>query len=447
MSESSSKPKADENMRQLRVAFGQVIQFSSARAGQVLSSDEQIQSYVDEEASFGRAAINEDGLTSGMHLHLVQPLRGLIADWDRIKGAFTTAIQPYIEDLRAVEKLDAEISDLRTRRERVTDTIERRAEADHNYSVIRQKYEQTQKRYVELHNREGRRTANVAAYSFFYWTGLFCIGVAEWLINYDTFFFFLGVPAIAAGTTVVMGILLAFAAHAHGTLLRQWSVMYGEHQSKGERFSLYRYLIFATVALLLVVGTAGASRYEYAMHFLVDLPTLNILGTEGTIQVNPMKDVTLSLFGNVAAWAVGVFLAYLCHDKNPDFMESAHDARKAERAYAKARKPYANEIKREEALIEREINDAERSAIARSNDVNEQRSMLMQVAAHEESVLNAMVAAFRQGVEGYRNNLIQVAIKQRGSLRLVFGERELTPYEYQAQKLNVDMNMMRKVIA
>jgi hypothetical protein len=441
-----SKAKADENLRLLKAAFGHVLQFASNRAGEVLGSDEQIRKYVDEEASFGRASVDEESLTAGMWLHVVQPLRSLIAEWDHVRGAFTTAIQPFMDDLRAVEKLDAEISDLRTRRGRVTDTIERRAEADHGYSVIKQKYEQTQARYSELHNREGRRTANVSAYSLFYWLGLFCIGMAEWLINYDTFFFFLGVPAIAAGTTVIMGVLLAFAAHEHGTLLRQWSVTFGEHQSKGERFAHYRILIFATLALLLVVGTAGASRYEFARSILADQPSVNILGAEARIESNPLKDVSLSLLGNVGAWAVGVFLSYMCHDRNPDYMEATYDARKAERAFVKARQPFAEEIKREEARIEREINDTERSAIARSADVSEQRSMLMQVIAHEESVLGAMVSTLRRGIEGYRSALIQIAITQRGTLRLIKGTVELTPYEYQAMKLSVDRDMLHRLV-
>jgi hypothetical protein len=47
--------------------------------------------------------------------------------------------------------------------------------------------------------------------------------VAEWLINYDVFFVFSGVAAIAAGAAIIMGVLLAFAAHGHGLLFKQSS--------------------------------------------------------------------------------------------------------------------------------------------------------------------------------------------------------------------------------
>jgi hypothetical protein len=349
--------------------------------------------------------------------------------------------------IEALDKLDGEIRDLRARRESAKSSIERRYDADLPFTSKKQKYEQTKQRFEEMRDNQGRREPNLMAKSPWYWVALLAVATAEYFINYDTFFFFLGVPAIAAATTALMGVLLAFAADFHGKLLRQWSARFGEHMERRDRFSEYRMLAMSVFALAIVVGTAGASRYEFAIHILIDQPHQNILGDMATIQVNPLKDVTLSLLGNVAAWAVGVFIAYMTHDKSPDYMDAAQAARKAEKAFAKASRPMADEIKTQEAQIQREISEKENSANVRAGDVSEQRTMLHQVQAHEETVLNALASSLRQNAERYRTFLTQVAIAQRGAAQLSQGDRQLTPYEYQAMKLSIDGPSLRLILA
>jgi hypothetical protein len=267
--------------------------------------------------------------------------------------------------------------------------------------------------------------------------------VAEYMINYETFFFFLGVKAIATGTTIIMGVLLAYAAHWHGTLLRQWDERFGEHARRFVPISMF---VLATFALVLVVSAAGGSRYEFAMHVIIDQPHQNILGQSATIEVNPVKDVTLSLLGNVAAWAVGVFLSFMCHDMSNAYMEKANEARKAERRYERLRIPFVKELRRREAEVEREIEEKDRSATVRSGKVQRERSMLNQVAAHEETILASLAASLRQSIETYRNILAQVALARPGIVHIMQGEKELTPYEYQELRLPIDTQLLHAVV-
>jgi hypothetical protein len=171
------------------------------------------------------------------------------------------------------------------------------------------------------------------------------------------------------------------------------------------------------------------------------------LGQAATIEVNPVKDVTLSLLGNIAAWAVGVFLAFMCHDTSNAYMEKAHEAKKAEHRFEKLRVPFLKELRRREAEVEREIEEKERSATLRSREVEKERSMLAQVAAHEETIMAALASSLRQAVETYRTALTQIALSRPGAVRIMQGGKELTPYEYQEIRVPIDSQSLRAVAA
>jgi hypothetical protein len=436
----ASPPIANIQDRNVGMAFDEVMKFSSMVNGE--KADEAIREKAEEEAAFGRVSIDEHGLSGGMRLYVVQPIRKTLADWARVKGGFTTSLRPFMNDIEALDKLDEEIKGLRLRREALRDSIERKADDSRGYRTAKEHYERTKVEFEELRSRQGGRPPNLKAYSILYWIALFAVMVAEYMINYETFFFFLGVKAIAVGTTTIMGVLLAYAAHWHGTLLRQWDERFGEH---ARRFVPVSMLLLATFALVLVVSAAGGSRYEFAMHIIIDQPHQNILGQSATIEVNPVKDVTLSLLGNVAAWAVGVFLAFMCHDTSNAYMEKAHEARKAERRYERLRTPFLKELRRREAEVEREVEEKERSATARSREFQRERSMLNQVTAHEETIMTSLAAFLRQQIETYRSALSQIALARPGSVRIMQGEKELTPYEYQELRFPIATQLLRAV--
>ena len=226
------------------------------------------------------------------------------------------------------------------------------------------------------------RDANMLAYNPAYWIALMCIGVAEWLINYDVFFLFAGVVAIAAGATIVMGVLLAFAAHGHGLLFKQWSYRFGEHRDEIDRRGDWRMLALSTFSLLIVLGAATGSRYAAVMHQLAGQPQINILGSQASIEVDPMRDVLLSLLWNVMAWAVGVFTAYMAHDKDPDYMHATLQYQRAHHAYTRRRRPYVNRTRQISARLSKEIERLEAAARTEAADTVAERDLLSQVEAH-----------------------------------------------------------------
>jgi hypothetical protein len=239
--------KSSDNVARLRAAFNDAIAFTPARAAALALPAAQLQSYGQEEASFGRITVDKRGLTAGTKLHILQPALALLAMWREARSGFNTAIEPKLVDIHAVERLQNEIEALKKRRSGDIAQIEQTWEADQEHRAIRKRWEEAEAVFNQARLNNGMRDARMTANRPIYWLAMLCIGVAEWLINYDTFFLFVGVPAIAAGATLILGLLLAFSAHGHGELFKQWSHRFGQHQTRMNRVGGYRLLGLSTL--------------------------------------------------------------------------------------------------------------------------------------------------------------------------------------------------------
>jgi hypothetical protein len=281
------------------------MEFTPTNAASLALSETRLRGYVEEEASFGRIIVDAQGLTAGTKLHILQPARALLAKWKEARSGFDTAIEPKLADIHAVENLQREIDALKQRRAADVAQIEQTWEANQEHRAIRKRWEEAEAVYNQSRLNNGMRDARMAVHRPTYIIAMFCIGVAEWLINYDTFFLFVGVPAIAAGATLILGVLLAFSAHGHGELFKQWSHRFGQDQTQMNRLGGYRLLGLSTLGLLIVLSAAGGSRYAAALHSLATQPAHNILGEQAMVEISPLRDVLISLLANLAAWAVG----------------------------------------------------------------------------------------------------------------------------------------------
>ncbi len=312
---------------ELKSAYDSAMAFPVEQVNTLRTPPEALLEKASQEAAFGRVSVSDNGLTPGMRLHVIEPARALLAQWRQTRRRFDVAIEPKMRSIRAAQEAEKEIVTARDRATRDERDAEDRLEADQNYIRIRNDFRIAETRYHQMRVNHENRDANMMAYHPAYWLALLCIGVAEWLINYDVFFLFAGVVAIAAGATVVMGVLLAFAAHGHGLLFKQWSYRFGDHRESIDRRGDWRMLALSTFSLLIVLGAATGSRYAAVMHQLAGQPAINVLGPDAQISVDPMRDVLLSLLWNIMAWAVGVFIAYMAHDKDPEFMDATHQSR------------------------------------------------------------------------------------------------------------------------
>jgi hypothetical protein len=409
---------AERTSDELKLAYDAAMAFPVENAEALRAAPDRLMEQASAEAGFGRIIVDGDGLTAGMRLNVIEPARAWLAQWRQTRRRFDVAIEPRMRAIRAVQDLESELVAARERAERDERDAEARLEADENYRRVRDEFRVAETRFRGMRTNHENRDANMLAWHPAYWVALLCIGVAEWLINYDVFFLFAGVVAIAVGATAIMGVLLAFAAHGHGLLFKQWSYRFGDHRDVIDRRGDWRMLALSTFSLLIVLGAATGSRYAAVMHELAGQPATNILGADAQITVDPLRDVLLSLLWNLMAWAVGVFIAYLAHDKDPEFMDATHQFNRTHRRYRRLRRPLVNRIRQIKARLTKDNERLEAAARTMAADVGAERGLLEQVDRHEAALTAALASVVRANAQHYHASLAQLAVSQRGALTI-----------------------------
>jgi hypothetical protein len=174
-----------------------------------------------------------------------------------------------------------------------------------------------------------------------------------------------------------------------------------------------------------------------------------LLGPDAQISVDPMRDVLLSLLWNIMAWAAGVFIAYMAHDKDPDFMDATRQYNRAHHLYQGLRRPIVNKIRQIKAKLTKDIERLEAAARTRAADVSSERELLDQVEAHEAAVVNGLAAVVRGNAQTYHANLAQLAASQRGAVTIErVGARagQLSVTEFRNETVNVTVEMIRDLV-
>ena len=178
----------------LRLAYDAAMAFPVEQVNALRATPEQLMDQASQEAAFGRISVNDQGLTAGSRLHVIEPARAVLASWRQTRRPFDVAIEPKMRAIRAVQDVENEIAAARDRAARDERDADTRLEGDEHYRRVRQTFHTAETRYHRIKADHENRDANMAAYHPAYWAALLCIGVAEWLINYDVFFLFAGSP-------------------------------------------------------------------------------------------------------------------------------------------------------------------------------------------------------------------------------------------------------------
>lgn len=449
MVRSTSETRTDTRLptEDLKSSYDVAMAFPVEQVNALRATPEALLAQANHEAALGPIGVDEDGLTPGMRQYVIAPARSLLAQWRQTRRQFDVAIEPKMRSIRASQEGEKEIAAARDRAAQDEHDAEERLEADQKYIRVRNDFRIAENRYHQLRTNHENRDANMVAYHPVYWVALLCIGVAEWLINYDVFFLFAGVVAIAVGATVVMGVLLAFAAHGHGMLFKQWSYRFGDHRESIDRHGDWRLLGLSTFSLLIVLGAATGSRYAAVMHQLAGQPAINLLGPDADVSVDPMRDVLLSLLWNVMAWAVGVFVAYMAHDKDPEFIDATRQHARAQRRYDRRRKPVLRRVHQIRARLAKEVERYQSVARTRAADVASERELLDQIEAHEAALVAGLAAVVRGNAQTYHASLAQLAALQGDAVTIErVGARAgpLSVADFRHEAINITPEMIRE---
>jgi hypothetical protein len=440
-------PQTGRAQTQLQKEEAVALAFKVERARDLIQNSADLQARAVEESGFDRIIADEWGLSSGMRLHVLQPARQFLSEWRKARSGFDRQIQPHMADIKAVEALQEQLEQAIRERDEAIDSEERKLNADGRYADIAKHYREAETRYNGFRERHAMRAANMFGNSLLYWFFMLLIGVAEWQINYDIFFnFFAKRGPVAAGTTVILGLLLAFAAHGHGEIFKQWTYRFGPDRDDHQRFGSWRMFGLATLGLLIVLGAAGGSRYSNALSMISSTTVVDITGGSAGVNagVDPLRDVLLSLLSNLGAWVVGVFIAYMAHDPDPDYMDATAQFRSTQARYNRARQPITRQLKVIEARFKKSIDDKHTAAASRRAAVSEQIDMLHRVDKHAQAVVAATAVAVSQNAETYRDILCGYAAKRNIMIHLGNGStaRAVSPYEYRAMSLKIDSDLM-----
>jgi hypothetical protein len=268
-------------------------------------------------------------------------------------------------------------------------------------TALRNEEEQLRHEYNSIRAREKNREPQMLNFPL-YVILLFFIGIVEIFINYDSFrSLSWSTPFLALGMSIVVAIALALASHWHGTVLKQWDYYFGRRERDTHRFTAWRMLCLGTLALTLVLSSVVYARWSFLGDYLDMRDTFG----EGADGVSAFMVVGGSVLGNVLVWIVGIFIAWLLHDRNPEFPEKRKALRRKEVQAARIADSLEKERKREferaEAAYSDEIERLENAdkAQAPAGSYQTARTLYDRFCAQDGKLLAALFA--------YRSQLIR----------------------------------------
>lgn len=344
---------AGQQIDELRAAANLVKKHSEEATPLLPVTDQEVTVVVGNEIAQRSIMLDKDGLIAGIRNALYGRIQEYMQDFANVKQTFNAKFQPFQSQIEDFESIPAKITALASEAEAKIAEEKQKLDTDR----VGEDYRNTKARYdsqVERHAHRPNMKAVSPRFPFdvnpVYLIIMLLLGTAEWFINYDTLFEFFGIPIIAIGATLVLALGLAVIAHQHGVDLKQWKKKFGPGVENHNR--PYGVLILATLGLFGLITVTGWMRYQSLMSVIQSQSTANIIGTQYSVQIDPEREVIISLGANALAWLVGVFISYFAHDSDPTYVHTAIDFLKAERKYKIKRAQFdkiANQIKHQYA--------------------------------------------------------------------------------------------------
>jgi hypothetical protein len=307
---------------------------------------------------------------------------GVLGENDAEAGTRGTFLEREIsraEDQRLAGKRQV----VKAHREKNEADYERLAEA-------RIRWQKARNAYDELHARHGREARRPP---WWYIPSLFVIGIAEMLVNYESFAAVkIFTPAIATGTTILVALALACSSHCYGTFLRQVESRFGAFRRDGDRAAAARILGLGTVCLSLVLGAVWYARTSYLADELIEIAVI------GGAAPSWISVVGGSMITNMVVWIVGVILAFFAHDEDHAFPVALDDRDKAEKAMRalqnRINQPIQRQFESIDAQCDRNIGQlrTKEQSLANSPRHAEGRKLFARIKEQDARVLSVIDA-------------------------------------------------------
>lgn len=258
------------------------------------------------------------------------------------------------------------------------------------------------------------------------------IGSVEWLINYEAFYGNFEVPAIAAGFTIAVALAVAAASHEDGTVWKQREYYFGEYRRHHQKLWKLLWIGFITLAVFGAFVFVGWNRYSWVMTMLQQISGSSggILGVSGP-EINVTQKVIMSVIGNALVWIVGVWVAYVVHDTNPEFIAALRRQQKAAKTYQKFRKMIEREIDTETAKIDKQKKEKANVATSKDREVGPIRTMRDKINEHENELATEATHIINHRLDEYRYAFTSTALANDGGPNLNRGGKPITTQDYE----------------
>ncbi|WP_281701145.1 hypothetical protein [Acetobacter malorum] len=432
----TSNPEA---LAPLNNAYAQAMAFNIGELRSNKFSSTQLLEKAQEEASFGQINVDSHGVTSGMRMAVLSPVEEVESHWRGLVNQFDVALQPFKDAIDGVKNLQKDVDKVKKKKEERLASIDEELKSDPKYHNIDENYQRSRQRYNSFRDKYQNRSATMFCKTWIYPIILFLVLLTECFVNYHSFNMFWGVPAVALGTTIILGVLLALAAHLHGELVKQWSYLFAPSRSPAERWSAWRMFGIAGVALTIVLGFTGWARWAAAMEAMHGQDAVNVLGGIGIVQVNPMRDVLISLIANLGAWMVGVIISYAGHDPDPEYMVITKQFQGHQKAWEKMQAIMKARRQHVVAAADKEIEEKENAVSTRLGSVKAQMDMLNQIELRDSAIMQDLEQAAISGAEIYRDAVVKAAIANKDAITLFSRDsgRTLSPFDYKNLPINL----------
>lgn len=416
--------------------YQNALTFADSQVGAKPLADDVLRNGAAEECSFGTVTVDSQGITGGMRQYVISPLKDVARRWLVARNNFTVALQPRMADIQAVDELNEQAEDIIRDRDRKLVAIDEELRKNPKFEQADEHYRRSHQRFDDFRNKHGNRAAVMFAKRLYYWLLLACVLATECFVNYHAFQEFWGVPAVALGTTIILGVLLALAAHGHGELLKQWSFRFGVQRDPAARMTDWRMLGMSTAALIIVLSFTGWARWAAAMSVMTSQAQTSLLGDVGMVQVNPMRDVFISLIANIGAWMVGVIVSYLGHDADPDYADATRQYEKASRLWNSFQGAVLERRKHITASAENEFTNKKNAATTRQANVKAEYDMYQQIRLRHGQMRSNLQRLAEQDISRYRSALVSQIKSARGAVKLSNeAGQPLSPFDYESMEL------------
>ena len=396
------------------------------------------------EGSVNGLQTNSDGISQGMMNVIRLAASHAYESWLRIRRPFDAALQPHKEKIDSVLNFEARKKDIEDRRQEKEAAIVQQAESSRNYVDRKTAKQDADRFYDTLLQGEGGRPVTTFGQTWLYILILVAITSIEWLINFDSFLAWTGIPALAAGFTIGAAAAVALAAHVHGEYLKQRNSRFGLGSETRGRDTTF--LVLATVALLAAIAVAGWARYSFAIHDAVSNgPTIPVPGEDaGSGHTNPATDVLVSLGVNLIVWLIGLVISFMAHDENHKLMRASLERWNCTRRFNKAHKPWQGRIKlvKEQAALE--LNQLIAATRLATSATQAQRDMLVQVESRERDFFSGLANRLGPSLHHYQITLAEAA--KRAGTSIQVGGSALGAEQYQRITIAIDAQLIRNVL-